>query len=69
MTKFRGRLDKIASNWRAAKNPFLRYGTGIQNYFNLQVLLIQLLFVICLLTVLQMSIYASMDGIGSKYQD
>lgn len=69
MSKFRGQLDKELMDYRAQKNPFLSYGIGIQNYFNLQVLIIKLLCLICILTIPQMIIYASMDGTGSKFKD
>ena len=69
MTKFRGQLDKELMDYRAQKNPFLSYGIGIQNYFNLQVLIIKLLCLICILTIPQMIIYTSMDGTGSKFLD
>ena len=39
-------------------NPFLRYGIGVQNYFNLQEILIKLIAIICLMTVPQMIIFS-----------
>ena len=67
--KFGGQLEKLISDWRVQNNPFLSYGIGIQNYFNLQGLLIRLLAICCMFTIPQMIIYASMDGTGTKYKD
>ena len=45
------------------ENPFLKYGIGIQSYFNLLVSLIKLWAFLSLLAVAQMAIYSSVGGI------
>ena len=50
-------------------NLFLRYGTGIQNYFGIQNKLILLFCWLTLLAIPQMAIYAYFDGFNWTSQD
>ena len=44
------------------KNPFLEYGTAIENFFNLECALIGMFFVLTLLAIPQMIIFASYNS-------
>ena len=46
------------------KDPFLRYGIGIKNYFELQRKLIWIFLKLSVVAIIQMIIYRSFDGLG-----
>lgn len=46
-------------------NPFLQYGVAIENFFNLEVWLIKIFFVLTLLSLPQMIVFASYNSNAS----
>lgn len=46
-------------------NPFLSYGVAIENFFNLEVWLIKIFFVLTLLALPQMIVFASYNSNAS----
>ena len=52
-------------NYKSAvkKNPLLKYGVGIQNYINMQTMLLKIFAVISLLAISQMLIYKNVGGL------
>ena len=45
------------------KDPFLKYGVGVKNYFLLQTHLIKVFSVLSLLAIIQMIIFGTYDGL------
>lgn len=58
---------KEKSMAKLENNPFLRYGIGVQNYFNMQLTMLKLFAIICLFTIPQMIVYAVEGGIGTRF--
>ena len=47
------------------ENPFLQYGVAIENFFNLEVQMIYIFFILTLLTLPQMGIFAAYNSNGN----
>ena len=55
--------EDVDYNEVVKKDPLLKYGVGVKNYFLLQTHLIKVFSVLSLLAIIQMSIFGSYDGL------
>ena len=61
----RERATKEVTSAARQNDPFLIYGPGVSNYFNLQEKLLWIFFVLTILSCFQMGIFRSFDGLGN----
>ena len=65
MDALRGKAEQVVAGKNAVKkDPFLKYGIGIQNFFQLQRVLCKLYAAVSVLAILQMIIYRSHAGLS-----
>ena len=62
-------LRSAKARKKEEKHPFLRYGTGIQNYFAMQERLIKLFCALTIIAIPQILIYRYFEGFKNDYKD
>ena len=62
-------LRSAKARKKEEKHPFLRYGTGIQNYFAMQERLIKLFCALTIIAIPQIFIYRYFEGFKNDYKD